>query len=61
MLLEQVKKEQTDSSPSSLGFNNKTRLEMQNTQNKIAPTQLPRQIKQLEHLQQRKILDEEQR
>ncbi|ACK65625.1 hypothetical protein PCC8801_1573 [Rippkaea orientalis PCC 8801] len=57
VLLQQIKKEETEASPSPLGFNNKTRLEMQNRLNKVEPTQLPRQMKQLEHLQQRRILD----
>ncbi len=56
-ILQQLTKEQTEASPMPLGFSNKRRLEMQNSENQISPRQLPRQMKQLEHLQQRRLLD----
>ena len=40
-----------------LGFNHKTRLEMQNGINQVPSQLLPQQVKYLEQMQQREVLD----
>ncbi|GBF82352.1 hypothetical protein [Aphanothece sacrum] len=54
---QQLRQEEANGSTIPLGFNQKTRLEMQNQQNKVTPALLPRQINRLEKLQEREVLD----
>ncbi|MEL4895684.1 hypothetical protein [Crocosphaera sp. Alani8] len=56
---QQLKMEENDQNNIPLGFNHKTRLEMQNGMNELPPQVLPQQIKHLEQLQEREVLDSE--
>ncbi len=56
---QQLKMEENNQTNIPLGFNHKTRLEMQNGLNELSPELLPQQVKHLEQLQQREILDSE--
>jgi hypothetical protein len=57
---QQLKQEEANTSAIPLGFNHKTRLEMQNRENKVTPALLPRQINYLEKIQERRTMDNEQ-
>ncbi|MGK7962607.1 hypothetical protein [Crocosphaera sp.] len=54
---QQLKMEENNQSNLPLGFNHKTRLEMQNGLNELPSDFLPQQVKHLEQLQQREVLD----
>ncbi len=54
---QQLNMEENNQSDIPLGFNHKTRLEMQNGLNQVPSQLLPQQVKYLEQLQQREILD----
>lgn len=54
---QQLKIEENNQSNVPLGFNHKTRLEMQNGMNELPPQLLPQQVNYLEQLQQREVLD----
>ena len=49
--------EENNHSDIPLGFNHKTRLEMQNGINQVPSQLLPQQVKYMEQLQQREVLD----
>ena len=49
--------EENNQSDIPLGFNHKTRLEMQNGINQVPSQLLPQQVKYLEQMQQREVLD----
>ncbi|WP_107667340.1 hypothetical protein [Cyanothece sp. BG0011] len=54
---QQLKIEENNQSNIPLGFNHKTRLEMQNGMNELPDELLPKQVQHLEQLQQREVLD----
>ncbi len=54
---QQLKMEENNRNNIPLGFNHKTRLEMQNGLNEVPPQLLPQQVQHLEQLQQREVLD----
>ncbi len=54
---QQLKMEENNNSDIPLGFNHKTRLELQNGLNEVPSGLLPQQVKTLEQLQQREVLD----
>ncbi|MEA5512108.1 hypothetical protein VB715_20240 [Crocosphaera sp. UHCC 0190] len=54
---QQLQREESNNRETPLGFNHKTRLELQNGLNQVPPELLPRQVNQLEQLQQRQVLD----
>lgn len=54
---EQLKMEERTQQNAPLGFNHKTRLELQNGMNKVPPELLPQQVNYLEQLQQRRVID----
>ncbi|ACB53951.1 hypothetical protein cce_4603 [Crocosphaera subtropica ATCC 51142] len=56
---QQLKMEETNQTNIPLGFNHKTRVEMQNGVNELPQELLPKQVKHLEQLQQRDVLDSE--
>ncbi len=56
---QQLKMEENNQGNIPLGFNHKTRLELQNGMNEVPPELLPQQVKHLEQLQQREVLDSE--
>ncbi len=56
---QQLKIEENNQSNIPLGFNHKTRIEMQNGMNELPEELLPQQVKHLEQLQQREVLDSE--
>lgn len=56
---QQLKIEENNQSNIPLGFNHKTRIEMQNGMNELPEQLLPKQVKHLEQLQQREVLDSE--
>ncbi|EAZ88516.1 hypothetical protein [Crocosphaera chwakensis] len=56
---QQLKIEENNQTNIPLGFNHKTRVEMQNGMNELPEELLPKQVKHLEQLQQREVLDSE--
>lgn len=54
---QQLNMEENNQSDIPLGFNHKTRLEMQNGINQVPSQLLPQQVKYLEQMQQREVLD----
>ncbi|MGK7882716.1 MAG: hypothetical protein AB4060_21835, partial [Crocosphaera sp.] len=54
---QQLNMEENNHSDIPLGFNHKTRLEMQNGINQVPSQLLPQQVKYMEQLQQREVLD----
>ena len=54
---QQFNMEENNQSDIPLGFNHKTRLEMQNDLNQVPSQVLPQQVKYMEHIQQREVLD----
>ncbi|MEA5535926.1 hypothetical protein [Crocosphaera sp. XPORK-15E] len=54
---QQLHREESNNIETPLGFNHKTRLELQNGLNQVPSELLPRQVNQLEQLQQRQALD----
>ncbi len=54
---QQLTMEENNQSKIPLGFNHKTRLEMQNGLNELPSQLLPQQVNYLEQLQQREVLD----
>ncbi len=56
---QQLKMEENNQSNIPLGFNHQTRLEMQNGINELPPQLLPQQVKHLQQMQQREVLDSE--
>ncbi|MGK7942375.1 MAG: hypothetical protein AB4062_19895 [Crocosphaera sp.] len=52
----QLQMKDNNQSGSPLGFNHKTRLQLQHRQNQLPPESLPEQIKHLQQLQQQEVL-----
>ncbi len=54
---QQLQMEETTQTNPPLGFNHKTRLDLQNGTNEIPQEVMPRQVNHLEQLQQRRVID----